>query len=153
MTTPSMDYVLVWSKLSTNTYTKDFFVNWIFARHLHKQIAFTRQMHWVLYWHWPCSDLQTEALFSPPILCWEIDLACSFIMLQFLFIFLFADWISQNKLLLRCLTTLFLSLHLLTAVTCIYPTQSNNNAQFRKDQHFTLSVTIPIHYLLLLLEE
>lgn len=78
-------WILFWfgPNLIQTDIQKTFFISWIFMRHLHKQIAFTRQMHWVSCWHWPCSDLQTEALFFlPPILCWEIGLACSFIMLH-----------------------------------------------------------------------
>lgn len=79
----------------------------------------------------PAVTFKQRLFISIPILCWEISLACSFIMLHLIFNF-FDLLIGSHKLLLRCLTTHFLSLHQLTAVTCIYPTRSNNKTQFGK---------------------
>lgn len=91
-------------------------------RHLRKQISFMRQIHWVSMLTLALQGPSNRGFFSTPILCSEIPLACSFIMLN-------AIYLLICSLDLNCC---FLSLHLLTAVTCLYPTQSNNQTQFGK---------------------
>ena len=116
MTTPFLDYVLVWSKFNTNGYTSGLFckIN-ICKRCLHKQIVFACLMHWVSRWHWPCSDLQT-LFFLNSLLKKSISN------------FKHSDLLTgSHKLLL-------LFLYVLTAVTCNYPTQSNNETKFNKVQ-------------------